>query len=370
MLASFPLRRPPHPIKMGECAVSGSARHDRCQPKGNNNSLAVIEDRECECLFSSHQGVFHMTSIAYVSEAIRTILTERATALERPTDFVERSSARLSGAVFAQTLVFGFLTFPQASYAQLQHVAASLGVSVSRQAVQQRFGPASVLFMRQLLEEAVAQVIQSDGRVPELFSRFSGIYLQDGTEITLPPARAQQYPSSGKESGSDSGLSLGGKAKTAARPCKPRCQKERSGRRTQAISISPAYASRGKRGASGSSRHAPIWPFLSPMACNPPCRSCWPAKQGTGWICRCKWACANACPCVWWPVAFPQSRPEPPRGAPKRWSVRLPKGHAVPTCIVDPCVLSRATGIIMGIGTMLTDAPRANAKTCWDGSSG
>jgi len=136
-----------------------------------------------------------------VSEAIRTILTERATALERPTDFVERSSARLSGAVFAQTLVFGFLTFPQASYAQLQHVAASLGVSVSRQAVQQRFGPASVLFMRQLLEEAVAQVIQSDGRVPELFSRFSGIYLQDGTEITLPPARAQQYPSSGKESG-------------------------------------------------------------------------------------------------------------------------------------------------------------------------
>jgi hypothetical protein len=99
-----------------------------------------------------------MTSIAHVSEAIRTILTERATALERPTGFVERRSARLSGAVFAQTLVFGFLTFPQASYAQLQQVAASLGVPVSRQAVQQRFGPASALFMRQLLEEAVAQV--------------------------------------------------------------------------------------------------------------------------------------------------------------------------------------------------------------------
>jgi len=142
-----------------------------------------------------------MTSIAYVSEAIRTILTERATALERPTGFVERRSARLSGAVFAQTLVFGFLTFPQASYAQLQHVAASLGVPVSRQAVQQRFGPASALFMRQLLEAAVAQVIQSDGRVPELFSRFSGLYLQDGTEITLPPALAQQYPGSKKESG-------------------------------------------------------------------------------------------------------------------------------------------------------------------------
>ena len=72
---------------------------------------------------------------------------------------------------------------------------------MSRQAVQQRFGPASVVFMRQLLEAAVAQVIQSDGRVPDLLARFAGVYLQDGTEITLPPALAQQYPSSGKESG-------------------------------------------------------------------------------------------------------------------------------------------------------------------------
>jgi len=119
-----------------------------------------------------------------VSEAIRTILTERATALEGPTGFVERKSARLSGSIFAQTLVFGFMTFPQASYAQLQPVAASLGVPVSRQAVQQRFGPTSVVFMRQLLEAAVAQVIQSDGRVPDLLSRFAGVYLQDGTEIT------------------------------------------------------------------------------------------------------------------------------------------------------------------------------------------
>ena len=55
-----------------------------------------------------------LSSIPQVSEALKMVLTERATALERPTGFVQRSSAQLDGALFTQTLVFGFLTFPQA----------------------------------------------------------------------------------------------------------------------------------------------------------------------------------------------------------------------------------------------------------------
>ncbi len=56
-----------------------------------------------------------MTSIAQVSQALKTVLTERARALERSTGFVERSTARLDGPTFAQTLVFGLLDNPQAS---------------------------------------------------------------------------------------------------------------------------------------------------------------------------------------------------------------------------------------------------------------
>jgi Transposase DDE domain len=136
-----------------------------------------------------------MTSIPQVSTAIKTVLVERASALERPTGFVERSTAELNGPIFAQTLVFGLLDNPQASYTQLRHVAATLGAEVSRQAVQQRFGPASVTLMRQLLEEAVGQVMISSGEVPELLSRFTGVYLQDGTRIGLPASMAEQWPS-------------------------------------------------------------------------------------------------------------------------------------------------------------------------------
>lgn len=140
-----------------------------------------------------------MSSIPQVNEAMMSIVCERARALERPTGFVQRSTARLDGATFVQTLVFGWLDQPQASYSQLRHVAESLGASVSKQAVEQRFGEASVQLLHQLLEEAAAHVISSDAHVPALLARFQGVYTQDGTKISLPEALAAQWPGPGSE---------------------------------------------------------------------------------------------------------------------------------------------------------------------------
>jgi hypothetical protein len=81
-----------------------------------------------------------MSSIAQVSEALQRVLTRRAKELERETGFVERSTARLDGPIFAQTAVFGWMDTPEVSYPHLRHVAASLGMAVSTQAVEQRFG--------------------------------------------------------------------------------------------------------------------------------------------------------------------------------------------------------------------------------------
>jgi hypothetical protein len=72
-----------------------------------------------------------MSSIPQVSDVMKRVLTKRAKDLERETGFVERSTARLDGPTFVQTTVFGWMDTPEASYTQLRHVAASLGVSVS-----------------------------------------------------------------------------------------------------------------------------------------------------------------------------------------------------------------------------------------------
>src|SRR5437763_10086493 len=127
-----------------------------------------------------------MSSIAQVSDALRRVLTRRAKELGRETGFGERSTAQLDGPTFVQTTVFGWLDSPEASYGQLREVAASLGVSVSSQAVEQRFGGESAALLREVLQEAVGEVLSSEASAPQLLRRFNGVYVQDGTIISLP----------------------------------------------------------------------------------------------------------------------------------------------------------------------------------------
>ena len=134
-----------------------------------------------------------MSSIAQVSEAMEHLLKGVAKAIERETGFVQRSSAQLDGPGFAQMAVWTWVDTPDASYSQLQHVAASLGTMVSVQAIAQRFGKESVAFMQRLLHEAVGEVLCSDARVPELLGRFNGVYVQDGTVISLPACLHDQW---------------------------------------------------------------------------------------------------------------------------------------------------------------------------------
>lgn len=138
-----------------------------------------------------------MSTIPQVAEAMQTILTTRAQQVAQATTFVQRASAQLDGPIFVQTLVWCWMANAEASYTQLRHVAASLGVQVSNQAVEQRFGEASAALLKQLLAETVATVITQEEQTQELFSRFNGVYLQDGTVIGLPESLAAQWPGCG-----------------------------------------------------------------------------------------------------------------------------------------------------------------------------
>src|SRR5207302_1899861 len=134
-----------------------------------------------------------MSSISQVAQAMQHVLTTQAKHIERETGFVQRSTVQLDGPTFAQMTVFGWMDNPEASYGQLQHVAASLDVSVSTQAVEQRFGEASAALLRELLQEAVGEVLCSEASAPELLSRFNGVYVQDGTIISLPAELGDEW---------------------------------------------------------------------------------------------------------------------------------------------------------------------------------
>jgi hypothetical protein len=145
-----------------------------------------------------------MDSIARVSELAQRFFVERPKDLERSSGFVQRSTARLDGPALVQMCVLGWLHNGSASYSQLNHVVASLDIQVRNQAIEERFGPASSRLMRQLLEEAVGQLVEGHAVATALFEHFpGGVYLQDGTVVSLPNELSSSWRGSGGPAGSN-----------------------------------------------------------------------------------------------------------------------------------------------------------------------
>jgi len=125
-------------------------------------------------------------------EELAYLLKEKACELARETGFVKRKSP-ITGAVFAQTLIFGFLSQPEASYTQLQQMMAMQAVTVSAQALEKRMSKAAATFMQRLLEAMMGICVSSEPVCVEVLRRFNGVYLQDGTVIGLPHELEEEW---------------------------------------------------------------------------------------------------------------------------------------------------------------------------------
>lgn len=149
-----------------------------------------------------------MTTIAEVADAMRTILTTTAETAASATGFVQRRS-KLTGAAFVQTLVLGWLSHPEASLGELIQMAASLGVTITPQGLDQRFTPEAAACLRQVLDAAVAIVIAAEPVAIPVLRRFSAVAVDDSTTVTLPTTLAVIWRGSGNGTGQgEAGLKL------------------------------------------------------------------------------------------------------------------------------------------------------------------
>jgi Transposase DDE domain len=137
-----------------------------------------------------------MTSIPQVANVLRTVLTTTANRAARATRFVQRRS-KLSGAKFVQTLVFGWLANPEATYEELAQTAATLGVRLSPQGLEQRFTEAAAQCIERVLQAAVQQVITATPVAIPLLQRFPAVYVDDSTQVQLPAVLAELWAGSG-----------------------------------------------------------------------------------------------------------------------------------------------------------------------------
>lgn len=140
-----------------------------------------------------------MTTIAQLAEGLRTLFTATADELAGRTGFVERRS-KLTGALFAQALVFGFLANPQATVPQLAAAAALAGVSISPQGLDQRCAAGAAAFLEELLGAAVHLAIRAEAVAVPLLARFSAVELLDCTTLVLPDELGPWFPGCGGSS--------------------------------------------------------------------------------------------------------------------------------------------------------------------------
>lgn len=141
-----------------------------------------------------------MPSIPQVAEAMRYVLSEVANEAARATGFIQRQRA-FDGAQFVQTLVFGWLAQPRATYEELLDLAEDLGVRISVQGFAARFTDTAVACLERVLQAAIAQVVAADPLAIPLLARFPAVLLHDSTTISLPDALAAQFRGCGGSKG-------------------------------------------------------------------------------------------------------------------------------------------------------------------------
>ena len=137
-----------------------------------------------------------MTTIAGLTEALQTVLTTAADTLARETGAVQRAS-KLGGAALVQTLVLGWLHAPAASLGQLAQMAATLGVPITPQGLDQRLTAKTADCLEGLVRVAVREVVAAQPVAIPLLQRFAAVTVQDSSTVALPAALVDRWRGSG-----------------------------------------------------------------------------------------------------------------------------------------------------------------------------
>ena len=128
-----------------------------------------------------------MSILQQVSDKMQTILQTVPDAAAVHSGLVKRKR-KLTGSALTQILVLGWLENPEASYQQLTETAATLGIEVRRQALEQRLTLETTKMLKTTLDAAITEMLEVAGRreALPLLQQFSGVYVQDSMWLPLP----------------------------------------------------------------------------------------------------------------------------------------------------------------------------------------
>lgn len=137
-----------------------------------------------------------MDIVAKSAVAMQAVFGTNLIDLARSSGCVRRQR-KFSGVSLLRTLVLSLLHCPTAKNRDYRDTAARLGVSVSEEAIEQRFTERLVRFLSEALKLAVSQTLAAKPLPTALLRKFTDVQIGDSSTINLPDELAEEFPSCG-----------------------------------------------------------------------------------------------------------------------------------------------------------------------------
>lgn len=148
-----------------------------------------------------------MSIVRRIASVVQNLVGTWAEEVDQETRIIQRKR-KFSASTLAQTFVLGMLTNPKASDEDLAKTAAAVGVSVSAQAVEQRYSQRLADFLQWLFRKGMVASVQAQECVPDILERFADVLVLDSTTISLPPELADVFPGCGGSHGGNAAMKL------------------------------------------------------------------------------------------------------------------------------------------------------------------
>jgi Transposase DDE domain len=142
-----------------------------------------------------------MSIIGTVAQTLQTALGAALDTIGRRTGVIRRQR-KFTGASLLKTLVLTLMKAPNAQTDDFVATAAQLGVTVTPQALEKRFTPKLLAFLRAGLEHVLEQAVVAEPAAIPLLERFTAVEVGDSTTIPLPDDYADEFPGCGGKSDS------------------------------------------------------------------------------------------------------------------------------------------------------------------------
>lgn len=137
-----------------------------------------------------------MRIVAQVVVAMQAVFGASVDKLARTTRCVQRQR-KFAGTSLVRTLVLTVLLRPAAKSRDYQATAAKLGVHVTEEAIDHRFTDELVLFLEEILKQAVSQALAAKAAAAPLLQKFTDVRIGDSTSLMLPDEFADRFPGCG-----------------------------------------------------------------------------------------------------------------------------------------------------------------------------